>query len=249
MSNKNIFNNKEYVSDYENSKYGGRFGKYLKCREIATFKSMIDPDCKSILDIGSGTGKLSIQMNNDSYQIVSLDSSYEMVEIAKSNAIRSGIVYLPVVSDANIICFNDRVFDCVVASRVFMHFSDWEKALSEMCRVSKRTIVFDFPSSLSLSLFDSIFKRAKKLFITDTICYKTFLISRVIKEIKNNDFRTVEIKKGYFLPLITHRILDYPEFSERIELFFKKTGLTNKLGSPVVIKAVRNNLGGSSQNT
>jgi len=242
MSNKNIFNNKEYVSDYENSKYGGRFGKYLKGREIATFKSMIDPDCKSILDIGSGTGKLSIQMNNDSYQIVSLDSSYEMVEFTKSNAIGSGVEYLPVVCDANSICFYDRVFDCVVASRLFMHLSEWEIGLAEICRVSKKTIVFDFPSAISPSLIDSIFKRAKKLFISDTICYKTFLVSRMLKELKNNDFSLVEIKKEYFLPLLAHRILNNPKFSQKIEHFFKKTGLTSIFGSTVIIKAVRNDL-------
>jgi len=244
MSTKYIYKNKEYVQKYDNKKYGGNFGEYLKNQEITTFMSMIDSDCERILDVGSGTGKLSIYMNNGSYQIVSLDNSYEMVEVAKSNAIRSGIVYLPVVCDANFICFNDRVFNYVLASRVLMHLSDWEIGLAEICRVSKKTIIFDFPSALSSSLIDSVFKFVKKLFINDTDCYKTFLISRIIKELKNNHFRPVEIKKEFFLPLIIHRILDSPEFSEKIEKFFKKIGLTDILGSPAIIKAVRDDLEG-----
>jgi len=244
MSTKYIYKNKEYVQKYDNKKYGGNFGEYLKNKEINTFMSMIDSDCERILDIGSGTGKLSIFMNRGSYQIVSLDNSYEMVEVAKSNAIKSGVVYLPVVCDANFICFNDREFDCVVASRVFMHISHWGKALSEICRVSKKIIVFDFPTTISSSGLDSVFKRAKKILNKDTIPYKTFFLNRVIKELKNNDFRTVEFKRGFFLPLIIHRILDNPEFSEKIEKFFKKIGLTDILGSPAIIKAVRDDLEG-----
>lgn len=236
----NIFKNKDYVDHYENSKYGGKFGEYLKAQETNLFESMIDTDCESILDIGSGTGKLSIHMNNNSRSIVSLDSSYEMLEFAKKNAISSGVAYFPVVCDANYICFYDRVFDCVVASRLLMHLSEWEAGLAEICRVSGKTIIFDFPSSLSLSLFDSIFKRAKKLFISDTICYKTYSISKVLNELRNNNFSLVEIKKQHFLPLLTHRILNNPEFSQKIEHFFKRTGLTNIFGSTVIIKAGRN---------
>lgn len=66
----------------------------------------------------------------------------------------------------------------------------------------------------------------------------------MIEELKNNDFRTVEIKREFFLPLIIHRILDSPEFSEKIEKFFKKIGLTDILGSPAIIKAVRDDLEG-----
>ena len=244
MSTKYIYKNKEYVQKYDIKKYGGNFGEYLKNQEITTFMSMIDSDCKSILDIGSGTGKLSIFMNHASYQVVSIDNSHQMLKFAKNKAYETGAVYLPVVCDANFICFEDRAFDCVVASRVFMHISHWGKALSEICRVSKKIIVFDFPSAISSSLIDSIFKRAKKFFINNTISYKTLLISRVIEELKNNDFRTVEIKREFFLPLIIHRILDSPEFSEKIENFFRKIGLTDILGSPAIIKAVRDDLEG-----
>lgn len=242
MSTNNIFENREYVNDYEHNKYGGKFGEYLKTQEAEVFISMIDPDCQSILDIGSGTGKLSLLMNNDSYTIVSLDSSYEMLNIVKSFINVADFKYLPVVCNAESICFTDRSFDCVVASRLFMHLSDWKAGLAEICRVSKKIIIFDFPSALSSSLIDSIFKRAKKLFITDTICYKTFLISKMLKELKNNDFSLVEIKKEYFFPMLIHRILNKPEFSQKIEYFFKKTGLTNIFGSTIIIKAARNDL-------
>jgi len=241
MNTKNIFKNREYVNHYENSKYGGRFGRYLKRQEISIYNSMIDSDCKTILDIGSGTGKLSKFNNTDSYLIVSADSSYEMLQNAKSHIKVGYGKYIPVVCNAESICFPDRSFDCVVASRLLMHLSDWKSGLSEICRVSKKYIVFDFPSSISFSLIDSVFKFAIKLKRNKTICYNTFLVSNILNEIRRNGFGLLKINKYYFLPILVHRILNSPEHTRKIESIFEHMGITKIFGSSVTIKAARNN--------
>jgi len=239
MSTKYIYKNKEYVQKYDNKKYGGNFGEYLKNKEINTFMSMIDSDCERILDIGSGTGKLSIFMNHTSNQVVSLDNSHQMLKFAKNKANKAGTVYLPVVCDAYFICFGDRVFDCVVASRVLMHFSDWEKALSEICRVSDKVVIFDFMVLLSFAGIDSFFKKFKKLMVRSTETYRTFLIRNVVSELKKNNFKVVQKRKRYFLPHALHRLINNPSLSERIEEIFMHTGIINQFGSPATIKAVR----------
>jgi ubiquinone/menaquinone biosynthesis C-methylase UbiE len=237
----NIFKNKDYVNQYEYNKYGRDFGKYLKQQEISQFQSMIDEDCKSILDIGSGTGKLSLSVDHDRYWAVSLDSSYEMLKTAKSYTIGTDVKCSAVVCNAESICFSDRTFDCVVASRLLLHLPDWKTGLSEICRVSKKSIIFDFPSTISFSFIDSIFKRLLNLFACRTISYKTFRFAKIIKQLKVNDFTVIESKKNYFLPMLVYRILDRPGLKEKIEHLFQYSGLTNIFGSSVVVKAVRNN--------
>ena len=49
---------------------------------------------KRLLDIGCGTGNLSIELSNDFTEVVAIDTNEEMLEIARSNANDSNIDFL-----------------------------------------------------------------------------------------------------------------------------------------------------------
>lgn len=242
MGNVSIYKDTDYVNKFDDIKYGSRFGKYLRDYEIANFISFIDPDCETILDVGSGTGKISMSSRFKKYRIVSLDSSYTVLGYSKIKALNSSIRYMPVVADTTYMCFKDRSFDCVIASRLLMHCADWKKALSEICRVSKKIIVLDFPITFSPGGLDSLFKKTKKIIFNDTISYSTYSISNIMNELEFHNFKTVECKRGFLLPLLFHRFLDNPGISVILEKFLRSAGLTDITGSPAILKAVRRNL-------
>ena len=145
---------------------------------------------------------------------------------------------VPVVCDAHQLCFQDGVFDCVVSSRTLMHFADWRKGLSELCRVAHEVVV-DFPPVRSFSSLDSLFKHCKSFFVASPRAYKTFLIHSVIKELQRHNFQVVAVRKQFFLPLAFHRWLNRPGLSARIEKWCKMIGLVRLLGAPVTLKAIR----------
>ncbi len=61
--------------------------------------------------------------------------------------------------DAHALEFGDRSFDVAVSLRVLMHSPRWREALSELCRVASRRVIFDYPSSRSAARLQSVSRR------------------------------------------------------------------------------------------
>lgn len=103
---------------------------YYQAREICSRK-----DIQSVLDIGPGTTFLK-----DILQIHRPDISYKTLDIAADvNPDHiGGVTKIPLA---------DETFDSVCAFQVLEHieFSDVEKAVQEMCRVSKKYVFISVP--------------------------------------------------------------------------------------------------------
>ncbi len=239
MDKHSIYDQENYAVEYEEDRFGGSFGRYLRDIEVKIFSSVIEATHNRVLDIGAGTGKLCIPLSSQSREVIALDLSKEMIKIAKMNAEIEDVRIMTVVCDAEQLCFDDKTFDCVVSSRLLMHLPDWRNGISEMCRVSKFLLIIDFPPFSSFAVIDSFFKKLKKFFISSTQTYKTFFIRGVIDELQKNQFQVVTIHRQFFLPIAVHRWLDNPMLSDRVEKIFKITGLLRLLGAPVTVKAKR----------
>ena len=137
MNKSSLYKLEDYVQQYDTDRYGGSFGLYLKNLEVETFLSMISAKSEMILDIGAGTGKLSIPLIMQSKKVLSADSSVQMRKIARLKSHELSIDLTTVISDVHFLCFKDRTFDCVVSSRLLMHLIDWKLGVREICRVSK----------------------------------------------------------------------------------------------------------------
>jgi len=133
-----LYKNEDVIQEYDKDRYGGPFGQHLENLEVETFLSMIDPTSQTILDLGAGTGKLSIPLILKSKKVLSADSSVHMLKIAKLKSHKLNIEMKAVISDAHCLSFRDRTFDCVVSSRLLMHLIDWKKGIKELCRISKK---------------------------------------------------------------------------------------------------------------
>ena len=85
MNKNSAYNIKDRVQEYDKDRYGGPFGQYLENLEIETFLSMMNPKSETILDLGAGTGKLSIPLVLKSKKVLSVDSSADMLRVAGLN--------------------------------------------------------------------------------------------------------------------------------------------------------------------
>ncbi len=123
-------NHTEALEEYE---------KYYKDREkeFSIIFDMCDFSRKKVLEIGSGRWGHFVEKVKEIADITASDISKEELEILKSKFDVETRVF-----DAREIPFDDRAFDIVFSRWVISHYIDIDKAVREMCRVS-RSIVFN----------------------------------------------------------------------------------------------------------
>jgi len=103
---------------------------------------LIPPDVQTVLDVGCGNGSFLNSLPHK-YQAVGLDVSQEALKYVKTKAIHGDIAALPFKSDN---------FDLVTSLEVLEHLPSgvFERALSELQRVSKKYIIISVPNSEDL---------------------------------------------------------------------------------------------------
>jgi ubiquinone/menaquinone biosynthesis C-methylase UbiE len=243
MLRRSIYLRRACAEDYDRDRFDGQFGHFLQNYEVATFLSMIDGSSGLILDVGAGTGKLSLPLLGKSRKVISLDSSAEMLRVAQVKAQTEGLALVPILCDAGCLCFPDNMFQCAISSRVLMHLPDWKHAIAELCRVAQSLVVIDFPPKMSFAGTDSLFRKFKRVLLRDTQTYRAFSVTDMKREFQKHGFQISENNRDYFLPIAFHRWLDRPWLSVRLEASFAALGLTSKFGAPVTLKAVKKSTG------
>lgn len=88
----------------------------------------------NVLDIGAGTGRLSVEVYKKGANVTSVDVSEEMLKVLKSK--ESGINTVIVENEK--LPFNDEQFDKIVSCDAMIHFTNWIDFLREHARVVKR---------------------------------------------------------------------------------------------------------------
>lgn len=108
--------------------------KYLNSFENRKIISLLgDVKKKKILDIGAGTGRLSISLAQSGADLVATDISEKMLkELSKKNC-----RIVTDVADAEDLPYEDNTFDFVVAAFLIVHFKDTTRFFDEVYRVLK----------------------------------------------------------------------------------------------------------------
>jgi ubiquinone/menaquinone biosynthesis C-methylase UbiE len=88
---------------------------------------------KEILDVGAGSGRLSLRLANEGAQLTALDLSQKMLDKLQSKNSKLKIV----VGDAENLPFEDESFDVVMATFLIVHLKDLSRFFDEAYRVLK----------------------------------------------------------------------------------------------------------------
>lgn len=128
----------KYKKQIDKSRYV--FGKYVHKPRWISYWHQIDEilskeDASSVLDIGPGTDFLKVML-----ELWKPEMNYKTLDVA-------GDVKPDIVGSVTEIPLEDRSFDIVSAFQVLEHiqFSDFENALMEMKRVSKKYVIISLP--------------------------------------------------------------------------------------------------------
>lgn len=122
-------------------------GRLRWARRVEMLSKHLGPGM-SVLELGCGTGYFTRELARSRADIVAIDVSPELLEIAKTNTSAPNVRYE--IQNAYELNYADAVFDSIVGSSV-LHHLELEMALREIYRVLKPdgTISFTEPNMLN----------------------------------------------------------------------------------------------------
>jgi ubiquinone/menaquinone biosynthesis C-methylase UbiE len=92
-------------------------------------------ECRTILDVGVGTGRFAKPLSDLGFEIVGIDISRKMMSKARQKGVQNLIL-----ADAHNMPFKDRSFDASIIIHVLHLIPDWLNVAREMGRVTKNRV-------------------------------------------------------------------------------------------------------------
>jgi len=228
------------AKNFDRRRFGGPIGQMVaesQAAAVARFASPVHD--RTILDVGTGTGRAAIQLARAGARVTGVDPSEEMLAIARIQAADASLSIRFETGDAHRLQFADRAFEVVVCLRVLMHAADWQGCLAELCRVSSRAVIIDYPSSRSFAHLESIGRRLVHRFGARTEPYRVLSDAAVARALERAGFRIRSEHRQFVLPIAVHKAIGSARFSSRTRALSERLGLLPVFGSPVTIVAER----------
>ena len=189
-----------------------------------------------VLELGCGTGYFTRELARSGADIVAIDVSPELLEIARADCSTPNVRYE--IQDACVMSYRDAVFDSVVGSSVLHHF-EIKGALLEIYRVLKSggTIYFTEPNMLNpqIAIQKNVPWVKRKLGDSpDETAFFRWPLRRLLKE---TGFRDVQIDPFDFLhPKTPSPLVDG---LNTIGRFLENVPMVSEFAGSLYIRAVR----------
>ncbi len=216
----------ESSSDLYAERFRGPVGEWFLEKQLFIVESMLGSKNETILDVGGGHAQLANPLAAKGYDVTVAGS-----EPICSKRLNHDVKF--VAHDLYNLPFPDKSFDTVLCFRLISHSPEWKQLISELCRVSKKRVILDYPNKMSLNLFTPMFFRIKRRLEGTTRPYRMFLKNEVNQAFKDNKFRPEKSEGQYFLPMILYKTIQSRSFGEQIEGFFNRLRL-QAYSSPVI---------------
>lgn len=226
----------ETSSENYAQRFSGPAGEYLLSQQQkALFKVLDKAEFNSVLDVGGGHGQLTPLFIERGYHVTILSSDlvcYKKIQGVTTqsdvNFVAGNLIDLP---------FSDNSFDLVVSVRLISHISNWKKLIEEFCRVSKQSVIIDYPELKSLNWLTPFLFKLKKKVEGNTRTYNSFSKEMLNNEFKKHNYIISRRECQFFMPMFLHRFFNGALLLQKTEQYCKNIGLTNFFGSPAIIRA------------
>ena len=225
---------------FDSLRFSGPIGQLIARTQEMVIAGFLEPVAgRTVLDVGTGTGRAAIALARRGARVTGVDASSEMLAVASRRAHESGVEVTFRAGDAHGLAFPDRSFDSVICLRVLMHTPDWRQSVAELCRVARDRVVFDYPSFWSAAALQAAFRRAAHTFGARVEAYRVFRDGQIRAVLEANGFRMAGKHKQFVLPIAIHKRFNSEAVTGRIEGALSRAGFTRLLGSPVTAVAER----------
>ena len=109
----------------------------------------------------------------------------------------------------------------------------------ELCRVSSRAVIVDYPSVRSFAAIQSGIRRLTYTLGARTEPYRVLSDRAVTRVLRDCGFRVRATHRQFVLPIALHKAIGSARFSLFSRSISQRTGLLRLLGSPVTVLAER----------
>ena len=225
---------------FDAMRFSGPIGRLIAETQEQQIAAFLTPVAgRTVLDVGTGTGRAAIALATRGAVVTGVDASAEMLEVAVRRARDAGATVRFVRGDAHGLDFPDRAFDSVVCLRVLMHTPDWRVSLRELCRVASNRVVFDYPSLYSAAALQALVRRVTHMRNPAVEAYRVLSAGAVSRVLSDAGFRVAGEHRQFVLPIALHKRVNSEAWTRRVEGAMARTGLMRALGSPVTVVAER----------
>jgi SAM-dependent methyltransferase len=219
-------------------RFAGAAGRYLLDVQAATVRRALAglPPGRA-LDVGGGHGQLVPLLRG-----LGWDVTVHGTDARCGRNLRElhGFTDVPFIEgDLHRLPVADGSFDLVLAVRLISHVDDWQGLIAELCRVARRAVVIDYPSTGGANALGPLLFGFKKSLEGNTRSYTSF--SRPVLEdaFGRHGFRCTRELKQFVLPMVLHRVGRAAWPLRAAEGLSRAVGLTSRLGSPVILRVDR----------
>ena len=220
-------------------RFSGEVGAWFLATQLLVAREMLEPwsgtprkPGATVLDVGGGHAHLAGPLVERGFR-VTVTGSDPVCRGRLDRSIPFEVCALPSLP------FPDRSFDVVIAFRLIAHMERWRELVGEMCRIARHAVVLDYSDTRSFNLFYGPLFRWKRRLEGNTRTFLCFRPGEVIAECARHGFGRPVTRRQFFLPMVIHRKLKLAGLSRTVEGTSALLGLTHALGSPVVLRMVR----------
>lgn len=228
----------ETSTDVYATRFAGAAGEWmLRVQERTALSMLRGTGVRSVLDVGGGHGQIALPLVRDGYDVTVVGSAPEcrrriasVVDGGRCRYIVGNVIELP---------FPDRSFDCALSFRLVTHCSRWPQLIRELCRVSRRLVIVDYPTSQSLNFMAESLFEAKQRLESNVRRWTLFRHREILSAFEANGYARDRKINQFFLPMVVHRTLKCRALSAGMEAVCRAAGLTALAGSPTIVRMSR----------
>lgn len=197
------------------------------------------PTGASVLDVGGGHAQIAPALADAGYNVTVVGS--DPVCGARLNSWTASGRCRFEVADLRSLPYLEGAFDAVVCLRLLPHSVSWERLIGELCRVARRSVLLDYPSSRSANILSERLFALKKGIELNTRPFMLFGPRQIEKAFADSGFAVTAARAQFLVPMALHRLGNQATLSRAMELPGRLLGLTRWFGSPILVRADREN--------
>lgn len=228
------------ADQFDRARFSGPIGELLADTQARVLREFAgEQGGGHVLDVGTGTGRAALVLAEAGARVTALDASSEMLRVAQARTTARGASIHFEVGDAHQLAFANGSFDTVVCLRVLMHTPDWRRCLAELCRVSRRRVIVDYPALFSAAAVQALTRRVMHSVNPRVEAYRVLAERQLRGELACHGFSVTGAHRQFVLPIAVHKQLGSRRLTETIERALGAIGLLTLAGSPVTLLAER----------
>ena len=230
------------ASDDYAGRFSGRVGAwFLQVQATIVLDLLRDlPAGASVLDVGGGHAQITPALIEAGFRVLVV-GSHPDAGLRLKSWLNGGRCRFEV-ADLQALPYGASAFDAAVCFRLLPHSISWTGLIRELCRVTRASVVVDYPSIRSINIISDRLFGLKKRIERNTRPFVLFHPPQVREAFEQNGLRVTAERPQFLIPMVVHRMAGLALLSRALEVPGRLTGLTRWFGSPVIVRADRRTL-------